>query len=71
LHSILKGMLKDASRNVELAMYRLLIVITYLSVGRGGEGKFVRWESSFWDLFLKAFVSNWLQPKTMEEDLMP
>jgi hypothetical protein len=45
LHSILKAMLKDASRNVELAMYRLLIVITYLSVGRGGEGKFVMWES--------------------------
>jgi hypothetical protein len=33
LNSILKAMLKDASSNYDLAMYRLLIALTYLSVG--------------------------------------
>jgi hypothetical protein len=64
-------MLKDASHSTELAMYCLLIIIPFLAVGHGGESKFTRWKSCFWDLFLKAFVSNWLQTKTMEEDQMP
>jgi len=71
LNSILKAMLKDASINPELAMYSLLILLTYLSVGRGGEGKFARWEGSFWDAYLKTFVTNWLQTKTLEEGEMP
>lgn len=71
LNSILKAMLKDASSNYDLAMYRLLIALTYLSVGRGGEGKFSRWEGSFWDPYMKCFATNWLQTKTLEEDVMP
>jgi len=71
LNTILSKMLQDSNSNPELAMYRLLITMTYLSVGRGGEGKFTRWESAFWDLHLNSFVINWLQPKTLQEDFMP
>ena len=37
LDTILSKMLQDSNSNPELAMYRLLITMTYLSVGRGGE----------------------------------
>ncbi len=70
-NSILKAMLKDACITPELAMYCLLILLTYLSVGHGGKGKFDRWEGSFWDHYVKAFATNWLQTKSLEEDEMP
>ncbi len=54
----------------ELEIFCLLLIIPFLAVGLGGQGKFTRWESSFWDLFLKAFVSYWPECKIMEEDQM-
>jgi hypothetical protein len=71
LNSILKEMLKDTNSNAGLVLNHLLITITYLSVGCGGEGKFAIWESSFWDLHLHSFVTYWTQTKTFQEDAMP
>lgn len=65
LESILKSMIRKAGRqNPKNFQFRAIIVATALGVGRGGEAKFLRYDSWLYDHYYESPDSLWHQLKT-------
>jgi hypothetical protein len=65
--SILLSMCKKATKNNCNYEKRLVILLLYYAVARGGEPKFLRYDEMAWDYLLELIDGYWTQLKTLEK----
>ena len=52
-------------------MKRCMLILTYDADARGGEVKFLRYDTMYWDPKFECLVVRWREIKTLKEYLMP
>ena len=67
LTSILLSLIKTATSKNRHCEQRIVILITFLGLGRGGESKFLRYDEWYWDPLLELIDAIWAQMKTLEK----
>jgi hypothetical protein len=67
LTSILQSLIKSATSKNRHCEQRIVILITFLGLGRGGESKFLRYDEWYWDPLLELIDAIWAQMKTLEK----
>ena len=66
--SILLSLIKTATSKNRHCEQRIIILITFLGLGRGGESKFLRYDEWYWDPLIDAI---WAQMKTLKNGQLP